>query len=68
MLPLDSSHTIELDIFAGSLEGITLAEVEFATIEEADAFIPPSWFGEDVTYDKRYHNSEMSKGSHLPQA
>ncbi len=63
LLPLDDTHTIELDIFHGSLEGITLAEVEFASIEEADSFTPPDWFGEDVTYDSRYHNSEMSKGA-----
>lgn len=63
LLPLDASHKIELDIFQGSLKGVTLAEVEFASIEEANAFIPPEWFGEDVTYDKRYHNSEMSKGA-----
>lgn len=63
LIPLDALHTIELDIFRDSLEGITLAEVEFSSVEEADAFIPPEWFGKDVTYDKRYHNSEMSKGS-----
>lgn len=61
-IPLDETHTIELDIFHGHLEGITLAEVEFASVEEADTFVPPDWFGEDVTYDSRYHNSEMSKG------
>lgn len=63
LLPLDASHKIELDIFQDSLKGVTLAEVEFASIEEANAFIPPEWLGEDVTYDKRYHNSEMSKGA-----
>lgn len=63
LIPFDDSHTIELDIFHGSLEGITLAEVEFASVEEADSFVPPDWFGEDVTYDSRYHNSEMSRGS-----
>ena len=26
------------------------------------SFIPPKWFGEDVTLDPRYHNSNMSKG------
>ena len=62
-IPFDHSHTIELDIFHGKLEGVTLAEVEFASIEEADSFTPPDWFGKDVTYDSRYHNSEMSKGS-----
>lgn len=62
-IPLDAALTIELDIFHGSLEGVTLAEVEFPSVEAADAFTPPEWFGEDVTYDSRYHNSEMSKGS-----
>ncbi len=66
LIPFDETHTIELDIFHGSLEGITLAEVEFASVEEADSFVPPDWFGEDVTYDSRYHNSEMSKGALLP--
>ena len=28
----------------------------------ARSFIPPKWFGEDVTLDPRYHNSNMSKG------
>lgn len=63
LIPLDTSHKVELDIFHGNLEGVTLAEVEFASIEEARSFLPPEWFGEDVTYDKRYHNSEMSKGN-----
>lgn len=62
-LPLDETHTIELDLFHGSLEGVLLAEVEFSSVEDANRFTPPEWFGEDVTYDKRYHNSEMSKGA-----
>lgn len=66
MIPFDETHTIELDLFHGRLEGITLAEVEFASVSEADSFIPPDWFGEDVTYDSRYHNSEMSRGALLP--
>lgn len=66
LIPLDETHTVELDVFQGSLSGITLAEVEFASVEEADAFVPPDWFGEDVTYDSRYHNSEMSRGALLP--
>lgn len=58
-----ATHMIELDIFRGALDGIILAEVEFASIEEAESFLPPEWFGEDVTYDGRYHNSAMSRGS-----
>ena len=36
-----------------------MAEVEFPTEEAALAFTPPDWFGEDVTDDSRYHNSNM---------
>lgn len=50
--------TIELDIFS-SPEGLILAEVEFPTEEAALSFTPPQWFGEDVTRDSRYHNSNM---------
>lgn len=52
--------TIELDLFEGAYEGLILAEVEFATEEDADHFNPPDWFGEEVTFDGRYHNSYMA--------
>lgn len=54
-------YTIELDIFEGELAPLQLAEVEFQTEEEANAFIPPAWFGEDVTFSTKYHNSTLSK-------
>ena len=41
---------------------LILAEVEFASEEEAKAFNPPAWFGEDVTFSGEYHNSRLSKG------
>ncbi len=56
------NHTIELDIFEKPYEGLVIAEVEFPTEEEAISFQPPSWFGEEVTYDSRYHNSALSQG------
>jgi CYTH domain-containing protein len=54
---------IELDQFH-NVKGpdgspLLLAEVEFKSREDADKFIAPSWFKEDVTLEKRYHNSEM---------
>lgn len=54
-------YTIELDIFEGELAPLQLAEVEFQTEEEANAFIPPAWFGEDVTFSTKYHNSTLSQ-------
>lgn len=61
VIPLDDTLNIELDIFAGDLAPLTLAEVEFPTKEMADTFTPPSWFGEDVTFSSQYHNSTLSR-------
>lgn len=61
LIPLTDKLTIELDRFENPMEGLFLAEVEFSSKEEAESFIPPEWFGEDVTYDGRYHNSVMSR-------
>lgn len=61
LIPLDEKHTIELDIFEGELAPLQLAEVEFETEEEANSFVPPEWFGEDVTFSTAYHNSTLSK-------
>lgn len=60
-IPLDDRHKIELDIFHGDLAPLILAEVEFADEDEANQFTPPEWFGEDVTFSSRYHNSNLSK-------
>lgn len=64
MIPYES-YTIELDIFEGHMKDLIMAEVEFPSVEEADAFVAPEWFGEDVTSDRRYHNSNMIFGNPL---
>ena len=55
-------YIIELDVFDNELSHLIMAEVAFQSEEEAHAFQPPEWFDKDVTNDKRYHNSNMSKG------
>ena len=52
-------YTIELDVFEGVHAPLIMAEVEFPSIEEANSFVAPAWFGEDVTNDAAYHNSNM---------
>lgn len=59
-IPIDSHHTAELDVFCGSLSGLMTAEVEFASIEDAERFTPPSWFGREITEDKRYKNKALA--------
>lgn len=61
VIPLDNDLCIELDIFTGDLAGLVLAEVEFPDVDSAEAFTPPEWFGEDVSYSSAYHNSNLSK-------
>ena len=60
-IPIENNLTAELDIFKGDLDSLKLVEVEFDSVEEANNFTPPEWFGEDVTTDGRYHNSYISK-------
>lgn len=61
MIPLDEKYVAELDIFQGTLTPLRLVEIEFESIEEANAFVPPAWFGDDVTNSGEYHNSNLSK-------
>lgn len=60
-IPLEGGLTAELDIFSGVFCGMSLVEVEFESIEDALGFKAPAWFGEDVTNDKRFHNSYLSR-------
>lgn len=53
-------YVIELDIFEGELAPLQLVEVEFESEEQAKAFVPPVWFGEDVTYTGEYQNSRLA--------
>ena len=61
LIPLTDRLTAELDVFEGVLSALTLVEVEFDSVEEANAFVPPEWFGEDVTESGKYHNSYLSR-------
>ncbi|MDF2609587.1 MAG: adenylate cyclase [Lachnospiraceae bacterium] len=60
MIPLPDGCIAELDIFHGILEGLVFVEVEFPGEEEAKKFHAPDWFGEDVSFDKRYKNNYLA--------
>lgn len=66
LIPLDTSHTIELDVFKDFLEGLVVAEVEFASVDEAEGFVAPEWFGDDVSGDKSYSNWSLSQSGAIP--
>ena len=52
--------TIELDVYCGRLKGLVVTEVEFETVAESSRFVPPPWFGRDVTDDDRYKNATLA--------
>ena len=64
-IPLSENLIIELDVFDDPYQNLQLAEVEFSSENEAQAFVPPSWFGEEVTYSSAYQNSTLSQKTSL---
>lgn len=60
LIPLNP-FVIELDLFQGDLAPLMLAEVEFPDESAARAFLPPDWFGQEVTYSSAYQNSTLSQ-------
>ena len=53
------NHTFEVDEFYGDNEGLTVAEVELGS--EDEAYEKPFWLGEEVTGDVKYYNSMLMK-------
>jgi adenylate cyclase len=47
-----------VDVFAGALEGLVLAEIELA--HETDAVTLPRWVGREVTHDRRFRNAALA--------
>ena len=62
LIPLEWEGLVaEVDVFESPFAPLVMAEVEFESEEQANRFTPPEWFGEEVTFDGRYHNSYMSR-------
>lgn len=52
--------TFEIDVFGGDLSGLLLVEAEFESEAAAAAFVPPHWFGTEVTDDPSYTNASLA--------
>lgn len=52
-------HTFEVDEFHGDNEGLVVAEVELESTGEE--FASPPFLGKEVTGDKRYYNSNLTR-------
>ena len=56
----------EVDVYEGPLAGLVTAEVEFASLRESGEFVPPDWFGAEVTGDERYANQSLARAGRPP--
>lgn len=52
-----AGHTWEIDVFDGSNDGLTVAEIELGARDEA--FSRPPWLGREVSDDPRYYNAKL---------
>lgn len=64
-VPYDN-HTIEVDVFEDKLCGLLIAEVEFGSVEESKKLTLPDWFGQEVTHDPHYANSQLASSQQIP--
>lgn len=66
LIPLSERLVAELDVYNGALNGLLTVEVEFESLDEAQLFVPPNWFGDDVSSDNRFKNNYLATFG-LPQ-
>src|SRR3954471_19421534 len=57
-LPGGTQALLQRFVAPGSLD---LLSVEFAAGEDADGFVPPAWFGPEVTQDPAYHRGSLAR-------
>ena len=52
--------TIEVDVYGKELEGMIVAEIEFESAQDSQAFDPPEWMGTEVTGEAGYANESLA--------
>lgn len=52
--------TAEVDVYSGSLTGLLVVEVEFASKDKAQVFKIPEWFGPEVTEVAEFKNANLA--------
>ena len=60
LVPVEGGYTAEVDVYEEELEGLMTTEVEFPSLEAAEGFMAPDWFGRDVSEEKAYKNTSLS--------
>jgi CYTH domain-containing protein len=58
--PLGNNLVAEINLYQGKLLGLIMVEVEFTSEEEMNNFVPPDWFGRDITQEEFAANSFLA--------
>jgi adenylate cyclase len=58
--PLPGRLTAEVDVFEGKLKGLIFVEVEFPNRKAMENFVPPNWFGRNVTQERWAVNARLA--------
>lgn len=64
LVPAGPGRAWEVDVFAGPLEGLVLAEIELDAADEA--FTAPDWLGREVTDERCYANASLARSGKVP--
>ena len=68
-VPLGDDHPglkAEVDFYEGALDGLCTVEVEFDSMQVAEAFEPPAWFGREVTGVAAWTNASLARNGLPP--
>jgi CYTH domain-containing protein len=56
----------EVDVYRGDLDGLVVVEVELPDEATSDGFVPPAWFGPEVTGDPAWSNAALARSGRPP--
>lgn len=60
-VPVPGGLVADLDEYHGPLDGLWTVEVEFADTSAAASFVPPTWFGTEVTGRRAWSNAALAR-------
>lgn len=60
----DGNVTVDIDVFLDDLAGLVLVDFEFVSVEEKNAFVPPSWCLVEVTQDEAIAGGKLAGRSY----
>ncbi|MCK5474168.1 MAG: hypothetical protein KAI53_02075 [Candidatus Aenigmarchaeota archaeon] len=63
-IQLEGGRVAELDVYGGKHKGLKTVEVEFENRGDCGSFVPPAWFGGEITEDLRFKNRNLCTQAH----